>query len=141
MKGRRVIVVAGVAVAAVLATGCTTARNDLGTSDSSCYRALPVATKAVGGHGRLLSVQRSSMAALRHQAPHLLADVRIAEPSSQAVCVIAFQGQFTSTSVSDPHGRSSGREAVVVTTTPSVHLLGTFVSSHSPFRLGRSHFG
>jgi hypothetical protein len=140
-KRRRAGVVASVAVAVLLAAGCTTARNDLGTSVSSCYRALPVATKAVGSHGRLLAVQRSSLAMLRRQAPHLLADVFTREQSSQAVCVIAFQGHFTSASVSEPHGRSSGRLAVVVTTTPSVHLLGTLVFSHSPFGLGRSHFG
>jgi hypothetical protein len=134
-------VVAAFVLVGALAAGCTTARSDLATSDSTCYRAIPAATKAVGGHGHLLGVVRFSVAALHRQAPVLLQDVSSGESPSQAVCVIAFQGRFTSASVSEPHGRSSGRLAVVVTTTPGDHLLGTVVFRRAPLSFGRTHFG
>jgi hypothetical protein len=134
-------VVAAFMVVGVLAAGCTTARSDLATSDSTCYRAIPAATAAVRGHGHLLGVERFSLAAFRRQAPVLLREVSSGESSSQAVCVIAFQGRFTSGSVAEPHGRSSGRLAVVVTTTPADHLLGTVVFQRAPLSFGRTHFG
>jgi hypothetical protein len=139
-QGRTAAAAAGLLVVA-LAAGCTTARSDLGPSDSSCYRALPAATKAIGGHGQLLSVQRFSAATLRRQAPHLLDAVLTGEASSQDVCMIAFKGQFTAATVSHPYGLSSGRLAVVATTTPADHLLGTFVFSRPPFGLGRLNSG
>ena len=132
---------AGFMLVGALAAGCTTARSDLATSDSACYRAIPAATKAVRGHGHLLGVQRSSLATLRRQSPVLLRDVASGEPLSQAVCVIAFQGRFTSASVTEPHGRSSGPFALVVITTPADHLLGTVVFRRDPLSFDRSHFG
>jgi hypothetical protein len=134
-------VVAAFLVMGVLAAGCTTARSDLATSDSTCYRAIPAATKAVHGGGHLLGVERTSLATLRRQAPVPLREMSAGESSSQAVCVIAFQGRFTSVSVAEPHGRSSGRLAVVVITTPTDHLLGTVVFRRAPLSFGRMHFG
>jgi hypothetical protein len=140
-RRRRGGVVAAFMVAGVLAAGCTTARSDLATSDSTCYRAIPTATNAVRGHGHLLGVERSSLATLRRQAPVLLREVSSGQSSSQTVCVIAFEGRFTSASVAEPHGRSSGRLAVVVTTTPTDHLLGTLVFRQPPLSFGHAHFG
>jgi hypothetical protein len=140
-RPRRNGVVAAVMVVGALAAGCTTARSDLATSDSTCYKAIPAATKAVRGQGHLLGVERSSLATLRRQAPVLLQEVSSGEPSSQVVCVIGFKGRFTSTSVAEPHGASSGQLAVVVTTTPGDHLLGTVVFRRPPPSFGRMHFG
>jgi hypothetical protein len=141
--GRRVRLVAasGFVVVAGLAAGCTTARSDLGTSDSTCYRAIPAATKAVNDQGRILGVQRTSLGALHGMPPDLLRDLAAGQSPTQAVCVIAFEGNFTSASVVDPRGRSSGRLAVVVTTTPGDHLLGTVVFTRPPFHFGHSHAG
>jgi hypothetical protein len=140
-RGRRWAAASGLVVVAGLAAGCTTARSDLGTSDSACYRAIPAATRAVNGQGRLLGVQRASLGSLHGMSPELLRDISAGQSPTQAVCVIAFQGHYTSASVLDPRGRSSGRLAVVVTTTPADHLLGTVVFSHPPFHFGRSHAG
>jgi hypothetical protein len=129
-----------VLAAAVLA-GCTTARSSLGTSDSSCYLALPTATKAVESHGRLLGVQKFSLSALRKNAPHLLQDLATTAPGSETVCIVAFTGKFTSGSVSDARGRSSGHLAVVVSTTPGNHLLGTVIFTKAPLHFGHSHVG
>jgi hypothetical protein len=121
--------------------GCTTARSSLGTSDSACYLALPTATKAVHSHGRLYGVHRYSLSALRRQAPRLLDDLGTKEAGSQAVCVIAFEGTFAAKSVTAPHGQASGRLAVVVSTTPGNHVLGTVIFTHPPLHFGHSHVG
>jgi hypothetical protein len=128
-------------VLAVVVTGCTTARSDLGTSASSCYSALPTADSAVHGHGRLLGVQRFTLAALRQKTPHLFADLPPEEPSTQRVCVVAFGGQFSAASVEDARGRSSGHLAVVVSTTPGNHLLGTVIFARPPLRFSHTHAG
>ena len=134
----------GIASGALLAgalAGCTTARSSLGTSDSSCYQALPTATKAVESHGRLLGVQKFSLSELRKNAPHLLHDLGTTASGSDTVCIIAFTGKFTAESVSEPRGRSSGHLAVVVSTTPGNHLLGTVIFTEPPLHFGHSHAG
>ena len=134
-------IVLGCALLTGLLSGCTTARSSLGTSDSSCYLALTTATKAVGADGHLLGVQSYSLSTLRKQAPHLLRALATKKPGSQSVCVIAFTGKFTAGSVSDSRGRASGRLAVVVTTTPGNHLLGTVIFKQAPLHFGHSHAG
>jgi hypothetical protein len=133
--------VAGCALLTGVLAGCTAARTNLGTSDSSCYLALPTATKAIGSHGRLHGVQRFTLSALRKKAPHLLDDLGTTAPGSETVCLIAFTGKFTAASVSDPRGRSSGKLAVVVSTTPGNHLLGTVIFTNAPLHFGHSHAG
>jgi hypothetical protein len=133
--------VAGCALVAGVLAGCTTARSGLGTSDSSCYLALPTATKAVGSHGHLLGVQKFSLSALRKNAPHLLHDLATTASGSETVCIVAFTGNFTAGSVSEPRGRASGRLAVVVSTTPGNHLVGTVIFTKAPLHFGHSHAG
>jgi hypothetical protein len=129
------------ALLAVAAAGCTSVRSDLGTSDSSCYLALPTATKAVHGHGHLAGVHRYTLATLRKNAAGLYSQLDTADRPSQVVCVVAFKGRFTADSVSDAHGRSSGSLAAVVTTEPGNHLLGTVIFTRPPIRFGHSHIG
>ncbi|HVA08111.1 MAG TPA: hypothetical protein VNG12_15345 [Acidimicrobiales bacterium] len=133
--------VAAVALVAGFATGCTTARTNLGTSDSSCYLALPAATKAVEGHGHLLGVKLFTLAGLRKEAPRLYSLVLDGQPKSERVCVAAFSGNFRNDNVSHPLGRPSGHLAVVVTATPTNKLLGTAIFLQVPLRFGHSHIG
>lgn len=131
---------AGCILLATVLTGCTSARSSLGTSDSACYLALPTATTAVEGHGRLLGVHLFTLTALEHRAPQLFE--KLATPaSSQRVCVIAFEGQFDTNTVSAPLGQPSGRLAVVVSTTPANHLLGTVIFTSPPLHFGHPHIG
>jgi hypothetical protein len=130
----------GALLAGVLA-GCTTARSSLGTSDSSCYLALPTATKAVESHGRLFGVQKFSLSELRKNSPHLAHDLGTSASGSDTVCIVAFTGKFTADSVSKPRGQSSGHLAVVVSTTPGNHLLGTVIFTKAPLHFGHSHAG
>ena len=127
-------------VAATLAD-CTTARSDLGTSVNSCYHALPSATKAVNMEGHLLSVQQLTVGTLRRQAPDLSRDLAGHPPANRRICVIAFSGSFDASSVSNARGLSSGKLAVVVSTTPANHLLGTIILPGPPLRFGRAHGG
>lgn len=137
---RKLGVGAGSIVLAVsLLGGCTSARINLGTSDNSCYLALPAATKAVPPHSRFIGVHLFTLASLKKKAPHLF-DALPSEPaSSQRVCALGFVGSFTRTSVTKPFGLASGSVAVVVSKTPSNQLLGTVIFNQTPIRFGHSH--
>ncbi len=58
-------------VAASLLTACSAARIGLGTTDESCYLALPTAAKAVGRHAHLAGVRKYTLAGLHGVAPRL----------------------------------------------------------------------
>jgi hypothetical protein len=124
---------------ATVVTGCTTARSDLASSDSSCYHALPTANKAIHRKGHLLEVQQLTIGMLQRQAPDLYRDLATQAPVTKRICVVAFSGTFEASSVSLPKGRHSGRLAVVVSTSPDNHLLGTVLFSRPPLRFGRAH--
>jgi hypothetical protein len=128
-------------VAASLLLGCTSARSDLGTSDSSCYIALPTATRAVGSHGRLIGVHLSTLAALRRQSPALFDVIPDQPATTQRICIVAFMGSFTSPTVAKPVGRASGSIAVVISEFPSNALLGTVITDRPPPHVGHSHIG
>ena len=119
--------VVGCLLAAAAVADCTTARSDLGTSVSSCYLALPTATKAVHMHGHLLGVQEFTVGSLQRQAPGFYRELAPDAAPGRRICVVAFSGTFDASSVSEPRGRPSGQLAVVVSTTPGNHLLGTVI--------------
>lgn len=126
--------------ASVLA-GCSTVRSDLGTSDSACYLALPAASQAVHGAGKLAGVHLLDLTGLRQKAPDLFAPLGIRHPGPERICVIEFTGSFTESSVARAHGSPSGRLAVVVLQTPSNRLLGTVILDRSPLHFGHAHVG
>ncbi len=128
--------IVGCLLVATVVAGCTTARSDLGSSAISCYHALPTANKAIHGKGHLLEVQQLTMGTLQRKAPRLYGDLKTQSPSSMRICVVAYSGTFDSSSVSLPRGRHSGRLAVVVSTTPDNHLLGTVILARPPLRFG-----
>ena len=138
---RRRARLAGALLAAAVLAGCTTARSDLGTSVSSCFRALPTATRAVDGHGHLLGVQKFTVAALQRQAPDLSRQLVITRAASKRICIVAFSGNFLAASVTHPYGLTTGRLAVVVSTWPGTHVLGTVIYPQPPLRIGRSVAG
>jgi hypothetical protein len=121
-------------MAAMALVGCTSARSNLGTSDSACYLALPAATTAVG-HGKLASVHLVTLKSLRRMAPAVFKALDADESTTQRVCVVAFSGTFTTGSVHKPRGRPSGRLAVAVLDTPSNGLIGTVIlrNAQRPF--------
>jgi hypothetical protein len=121
-------------VAALLLASCSTARTDVGTSDETCYLALPVASKAVGGHAHLAGVRKFTFPGLHGVAPRLSRQFADDVPKGQDVCLAAFTGHFTASTVSKPLGRPSGSLAVAVVTTPANRLLGTLILTKIPVR-------
>jgi hypothetical protein len=126
---------------AVGLAGCTTARSSLGTSDDPCYLALPTANSAVHSRGRLIGVHLFDLKTLHQRAPALLSDLDTKDTSSQSVCVSAFVGHFTRASVTGGRGRSSGKVAIVVSTTTGNHVLGTVLFDRTPLHFGHPHVG
>jgi hypothetical protein len=133
--------VAACLLAVCVLAGCTSARSELGTSDSACYLALPSATEAAGPHSRLIGVHLFTLSSLHKKAPQLFKALPSVTASSQKICVIAFDGTFTRTSVAKPLGLASGTVAVVISKTPSNQLLGTVIFNHAPLHFGHPHTG
>jgi hypothetical protein len=130
--------VTGVLLVTLLA-GCTSARSSLGTSDSSCYLSLPTANQAIHGHGHFLGVKLFTIGSLHHTAPHLYAVLHDDISSTQHVCAVAYTGHFSRGAVRDPRGQTSGRLAVVVSTSPGNRLLATVIFSRIPLRFSHTH--
>ncbi len=139
---RATSVVAALVLAATLFASCSSARSDLGSSDtstSSCYLALPTAAKAVGGHGHLEGVRKYSLNSLRTVAPRLYGRLADDLPQKQGVCLAGYTGHFSAAEVEKPLGRPSGTLAVAVVTTPADKLLGTLILTKLPVRFRQTH--
>ncbi len=136
---RMVAAVAGLVLASGLLASCSAARSDVGTSNESCYLALPTATRAVEGQGHLTGVRRYTLSALRSMAPRLYGRLADDVPPGHAVCVVAYTGQFDAAHVAKPLGRASGHVAVVVVAIPGQQLLGTLILTKVPVRFGHTH--
>ncbi len=133
-RTRATALAAGLVLAASLLVSCSSARSDLGTTDESCYLALPTAAKAVGPHAHLQGVRKFSFGSLHGMAPRLYDALAQDVTNKQSVCLAAYTGHFTSAGVSKPLGRPSGAQAVAVVTTPGNRLLGTLIIPKLPVR-------
>ncbi|HEX4082879.1 MAG TPA: hypothetical protein VHX40_07935 [Acidimicrobiales bacterium] len=143
--GRRVWRTGAVALAvlaSVALTACTSVRDDLGTSDSGCYVALPVATAAVGHHGHLRGVRLVDVSALRGHASRLYRAATSAPgPKIGHVCLVAYTGHFDADTVTQPIGQPQGVLAVVEVEYPDNRLVATLLIAHPPLSFGHSHLG
>ena len=139
MTSRVAALAAAFVLAASLLASCSSARTDLGTTDESCYLALPTAAKAVGGHGHLEGVRKLTFASLHAAAPRLYRRLAHQAGDKQAVCVAGYTGHFEASEVSKPLGHPSGTLAVAVVTTPGNKLLGTLILTRIPVRFLHTH--
>jgi hypothetical protein len=130
---------AALVLGAALLASCSSARTDFGTTDDSCYLALPTAAKAVGGHGHLEGVRKYTLSSLRSVAPRLYGRLAGNVSKEQGVCIAGYSGHFTAAEVSKPLGRPSGTLAVAVVTTPANKLLGTLILTKLPVRFQHTH--
>jgi hypothetical protein len=130
---------AALVLASTLLASCSTARSDFGTTDASCYLALPTAAKAVGGHGHLEGVRKYTLGSLRSVAPKLYNRLADDVSKKQGVCVAGYSGHFTASEVSKPLGHPSGTLAVAVVATPGNKLLGTLILTKLPVRFQHTH--
>ena len=126
--------VAVVVLSAAVLVSCSTARTDVGTSDESCYLALPTAAKAVGGHGHLAGIHKFSQGSLKTLAPRLERSFQDKVPRGQSVCLAAYTGHFTRAQAMKPIGRLAGTVAVAAVTSPGNELLGTVILARIPLR-------
>jgi hypothetical protein len=124
----------GVGVLAGVLTlgGCASAHNTLGTGSSPCFQALPSATEAVHGKGRLLGVRRVSSAQLRR--PTTTSSTQAPNQSNRSVCVIAFQGKFAPGDVDHVAVPRSGNYAVIVVGEHGGDPLRAIVTDKLPLR-------
>jgi hypothetical protein len=137
---RRVAVWAGAVVLGASAfAGCSSAHAGLGTTDESCYLALPAASKAVGGHGHLSGIRKYRVADLKNLAPRLYDHVADQAPRTQVICLAGYTGHFSKAMVEKPIGRPTGRLAVVVVTSPQNKVLNTLILERLPVRFQHTH--
>ncbi len=145
---RPALAVAALALATSGLSGCTAARNTLGTNSSPCFHALALAADAVHDRGAFAGVRLLSAASLA-KIPRVeaVAKARSSTPVHN-VCLVAYRGDFRLTDVARPAGRTPpsgvGHFAVVVVSTPQNKLLATFVLQKEPVRfrhlaLGEPH--
>ncbi len=138
-RARRWLAAALIAASLTTLAGCSAGRASLGTSDAPCYVALPTAARAVGSHGRLLGVRLLAVSSVTYR--RLDAAIEQAGLSSGRVCLVAFSGTFSASSVDKPAGRRFGHLAVVVLRYPSGSLVATVLFRRLPTRFGHPHLG
>jgi|HubBroStandDraft_5_1064220.scaffolds.fasta_scaffold241160_2 hypothetical protein len=128
-------------LAGSLLAACSSARVIQGTTDETCYLALPTAEDAVGtqAHAHLEGVRKFTVSSLQGPAPRLYDRLKDEVPLKDAVCLVAYTGHFTSSDVSKGFGRASGSLAVVAVKTPGNRLLGTLVLAHLPVSFDHTH--
>ncbi len=131
--------VAGLALAGSALVGCSAARTDVGTTDETCYIALPTAAHAVGPGAHFVGIRKYEMSSLKGIAPRLYAQMAKTVPAKQAVCIAAYTGHFSSYTVVKPLGRPVGTLAVAVIKTPGNELLGTLILTKLPVRFQHTH--
>jgi hypothetical protein len=142
LRRRRPMLLAGALVVGttLVLGGCTSVRNDLGTTNSGCYVAIPAAAEAVGHAGHLQGVRLVNVSSLRsRESPLYAAAVAAPGPTVKRVCLVAFTGHFEAATVSSPIGEETGRMAVVELEYPDNRLLATLLIAHPPFPFGHSH--
>jgi hypothetical protein len=133
--------VAACVLTALVLGSCTSARTNLGTSDSPCYLALPAAARAVGRHTRLVSVHLETAKGVQRLSSTLSGALHLDRASPQRFCVIAFSGRFTRDSVAKPEGQDSGPLAVAVLENPSNHLVATVLFGRGSHTFGAGRTG
>ena len=139
-RATRWLAVVGAVAALSMASlsGCTAARDTLGTNSSPCYRALALAEDAVHNRGSFAGVRLVSATGLKkvRDVDNVLAQ-RSKTPLHN-VCAVAYRGSFRLDQVQRPAGRGPasgvGHFAIVVVSSPQNVLLATFVLEREPVR-------
>ena len=130
-------------LAGSLLAACSSARTIQGTSDESCYLALPTAEDAVGTpahtHPHLEGVRKFTVASLKGPAPAPLRHAQGRAPGQAGRVPGRLHRPLRRHRVAKPFGRSTGSLAVVAVKTPGNELLGTLILAHLPVNFGHTH--
>jgi hypothetical protein len=142
LRQSRLALGAMVLAAGLVAAGCSSVRDDLGTSSSDCYIALATASAAVNGAGHLQGVRLVSVASLRSSGSRALYRSAVSvRPRASRVCLVAYAGTFRAQEVHHPLGRASGHLAVVAVTYPGKRVVGTLILERSTMPFSHTHIG
>jgi hypothetical protein len=138
MRRFRLLVISAVALGMSWLSGCTSARDTLGTNSSPCFHALALSADAVHDRGVFAGVRLVSASSLV-KLHHLEAVVKQRSTTPlHNVCLVAYRGDFHLTQVQRPAGATPlsgvGHFAIVVISTPQNKLLATFVLAKEPVR-------
>jgi hypothetical protein len=134
--------VAAATTLAVLAAaglaGCGTPHPGLSNgSVSACYRALPVARKAVNDtHADLIGVHRVPIDKVSGHLP-AAADSALQGEDDTSVCAVAFKGTFAAGQVLLAPPSVKGTYAVVLVGTKHLNVVASAVLDHLPHFLGK----
>ncbi len=149
---RAVLAVLVVALAAVFAGGCTTARNSLGPKDSACFRVLPEAEAAVHHKGKFSGVRLTTAQILLtdlRKKPHPIAPIvekalvqEAKDHPKSSLCLAAYKGSFDPSTVElgwSPTGQK-GPWALVAIRLPSAVVVATIVLEKTPLSVSDQTF-
>jgi hypothetical protein len=137
-RARRLGAIAVVALGTLSVTGCTAARDTLGTNSSPCFRALALASDAVRDRGVFTGVRlvsASTLFKLQHVEKVLS---QRSHTRLHNLCLVSYRGTFRPDQVKEPAGpipaTGEGHFAVVVVSNPQNVVLATFVLEKEPVR-------
>jgi hypothetical protein len=139
------LVATGMAVALIgLLAACGGPFNTLATSDSICFRGLPVAKAAVHAQGTLVGVRRVQTKTLESKIEHKLheTDFTLAPAvlsQETQLCAFAFRGQYAPGAVDLASNTQPGKYAVVLVGSKHVVLVGAVVLPALPQRFRHPH--
>jgi len=139
-RGGAVLLLVFCSFVSVALSGCTAARDTLGTNASPCFDALAVGEDAVNDRGTFAGVRLISLTSFGQDA-HLMAALSArAGPKVHDVCVVSYRGTFGVDQVKDavgpPPPKGVGHYAIVIVSKPQNRLLGTVVRLTQPLRFG-----
>jgi hypothetical protein len=127
-------------LSAVTLVGCTSARDTLGTSASTCFEAIATAGTAVHHRGTFAGVRLVSFNQFGTDVRLRDEFVALFGKNVHDVCVVSYRGTFTVGQVEHPLGPAPdggvGHFAIVVVSKPQNRLLGTVIRATQPLRFG-----
>jgi hypothetical protein len=155
MRSARRLGAIAVALGTLSFSGCTAARDTLGTNSSPCFRALALAADAVHDRGVFTGVRLVSASSLAklHRPDFQRVEQLLSQRSRTRLhnlCLVSYRGTFHPDQVKQPAEpvplSGVGHFAVVVVSTPQNEVLATFVLEKEPVRmrhlaLGHPHGG
>ena len=117
---------AAVALLLAVLAGCAGPRNGLNTSDSACFRGVPMAGAAVGRKGKVVGVRAIRRDSLARRLP------QAARIPNRVVCAVAYRGDFLPGDVRDADPAGPGPYALVALDSRGSRVLATFVVDQLP---------
>jgi hypothetical protein len=121
-------------VSALGLSGCAGAHSALGPSAGVCFKALPGANDAVHRQGHLIGVRLVDASLLQRRM--VSGSGLDALAPKTPLCVFAYSGKFTSSTVTSAPPGLSGDYAIVALAGSRPKVVGAFVVNHLPTRFG-----